>query len=138
MTSLSERQRLVGKDEVASSNLAISSKASKSLDFGAFSLLRLKSWTSSFFVIFHERMRSILKEIPMNRTAGMSLKSVFEEFVISKTAQGVSEATLNNYQYHMKSIAKYLDIEANFEEVTKRDIEKMVVQMRKKELRTIP
>ena len=72
-----------------------------------------------------------MEEITMNRTAGMSLKSVFEEFVISKTAQGVSEATLNNYQYHMKSIAKYLDIEANFEEVTKRDIEKMVVQMRK-------
>ena len=35
----------------------------------------------------------------MNRTAEMSLKSVFEEFVISKTAQGVSEATLYNYQY---------------------------------------
>ncbi len=52
----------------------------------------------------------------------MSLKSVFEEFVISKTAQGVSEATLNNYQYHMRSIAKYLDIEANLEKVSKRDI----------------
>ena len=81
MTSLSERQRLVGKDEVASSNLAISSKASKSLDFGAFSILRLKSWTSSFFVFFHERMRSILEEITMNRTAGMSLKSDFEVYL---------------------------------------------------------
>lgn len=63
-----------------------------------------------------------MEEITMNRTTGMSLKSVFEEFVISKTAQGVSEATLNNYQYHMRSIAKYLDIEANFEKVSKRDI----------------
>ncbi len=37
----------------------------------------------------------------MNRCAGKSFKSVFEEFVISKTAQGVSESTLNNYKYHI-------------------------------------
>ena len=68
----------------------------------------------------------------MDRSSGMSFKSVFEEFVISKTAQGVSESTLNNYEYALRSIGKYLNIEESFESITKRDIEKMVVHMRKK------
>ena len=50
-------------------------------------------------------------------------KSVFEELVISKTAQGVCpEATLNNYEYALRSIGKHLNIEKTFEEITKRVI----------------
>lgn len=67
----------------------------------------------------------------MNSGAGRSFKEVFEEFVFSKTAQGVSEATLNNYHYHMKNIARYVDIERSFDEVKKKDFEMMVVKMRK-------
>lgn len=33
----------------------------------------------------------------MNPEAGRSFQDIFEEFVISKTAQGVSDVTLNNY-----------------------------------------
>ena len=53
----------------------------------------------------------------MDRSSGMSFKSVFEEFVISKTAQGVSESTLNNYEYALRSIGKYLNIEESFESI---------------------
>ena len=67
----------------------------------------------------------------MNLGTGRSFKEVFEEFVISKTAQGVSEATLENYDYHMRNIARYFDIEQSFDEVRKKDIEIMVVKMRK-------
>ena len=71
----------------------------------------------------------------MNSGAGRSFKEVFEEFVFSKTAQGVSEVTLNNYHYHLKNIARYFDIERSFDEVKKKDFEMMVVEMRKAGLR---
>ena len=58
-----------------------------------------------------------MQEISMDRSSGMSFKSVFEEFVISKTAQGVSESTLNNYEYALRSIGKYLNIEESFESI---------------------
>ena len=64
-----------------------------------------------------------MQEITMNLGTGRSFKEVFEEFVISKTAQGVSEATLDNYNYHMRNIARYFDIEQSFDEVRKKDIE---------------
>ena len=61
---------------------------------------------------------------------GRSFKEVYEEFVISKTAQGVSDATLNNYRYHLKAISRYLDTEKDFDEITKKDIERMAAAMR--------
>ena len=67
----------------------------------------------------------------MNYASERSFREVFEEFVISKTAQGVSDATLNNYHYHMKSIAKYLDVDRDFDDIKKKDIEFMAVSMRK-------
>ena len=73
-----------------------------------------------------------MKEITMNYASGRSFREVFEEFVISKTAHGVSDATINNYHYHLKNIANYLDLEQTFENITKKDIERMVVEMRKK------
>ena len=73
-----------------------------------------------------------MKEITMNYASGRSFREVFEEFVISKTAQGVSDATINNYHYHLKNIANYLDLEQTDDNITKNDIEKMVGEMRKK------
>ncbi len=73
-----------------------------------------------------------MREIPMDPGAGRSFREVFEEFVISKMAKGVSDVTLNNYHYHLKNIAKYLDIERDFDEITKRDIERMAAAMRQK------
>ena len=67
----------------------------------------------------------------MNPEAGRSFQDIFEEFVISKTAQGVTDVTLNNYHYHLKNIAKYLDLERDFDEIKKKDIEQMAAAMRK-------
>ena len=52
-------ERILGKDEVASSNLASSSKTLKLLEFRGFSYFCAKSQTASFFTLFRERMRSI-------------------------------------------------------------------------------
>ena len=50
--------KMFGKDEVASSNLASSSKTLKLLEFRGFSCFCGRSQTASFFTQFRERMRS--------------------------------------------------------------------------------
>ena len=52
-------ERILGKDEVASSNLASSSKTLKLLEFRGFSYFYARSQTASFFSDFTERMRSV-------------------------------------------------------------------------------
>ena len=51
-------ERILGKDEVASSNLASSSKPLKLFEFQGFFYFYAKSQTASFFTNFRERMRS--------------------------------------------------------------------------------
>ena len=56
---------------------------------------------------------------------------VFHIFEASQNAKGVSETTLNNYKYNLKNISKYLEVKKPFDDVTKSDVEQMVVAMRK-------
>ena len=44
---------------------------------------------------------------------------IFELFVVSKTANGVSDSTLRNYHYHRKAVSKYLDTNRPISEITK-------------------
>ena len=71
-----------------------------------------------------------MKKISLNEHFEYSFQEVFQMFITSRAAMGVADVTLRNYDYHMRNIAKYLDIERLFEDVTKRDIEKMVVDLR--------
>ena len=73
-----------------------------------------------------------MKKIIMVERTEKSFTEVFQEFVISQTAKGVSDTTLTNYHYHMRNIAKYLDTEQTFDDITKKDIEAMAAAMRKK------
>ena len=63
-------------------------------------------------------------------TCGTSLKEVWEWFIISKTSKCVSEATLSNYRHHLRGIGKHLNIEMPLAELSKRDLERMVVSMK--------
>ena len=63
-------------------------------------------------------------------TCGTSLKEVWECFIISKTLKCVSDATLSNYHHHLRGIGKHLNIEMPLAELSKRDLERMVVSMR--------
>ena len=72
-------------------------------------------------------MRKI--EMPTQETKKFS--EVFEMFVTSQTAKGVANITLRNYRYHMMNISHYLDTEQSFGAITKREIETMIVAMRK-------
>ena len=71
------------------------------------------------------------KKILMSSDDERHFDEIFELFVVSKTASGVSDATLRNYHYHMKSIERFLDTKRPMNEITKRDVERMVVEMKK-------
>ena len=63
----------------------------------------------------------MLKKIAMNDENDNFFDEIFELFVVSKTANGVSDATLRNYHYHKKEISKYLDTNRPMSEISKRD-----------------
>ena len=66
----------------------------------------------------------------MNGHSRKSVAEVFDEFVISQTAKGLSEITLATYRHHIHSISNHLDIQKPLESLTRRDLEAMVVSMR--------
>lgn len=66
----------------------------------------------------------------MNGQFRKSVAEVFEEFVISQTAQGLSEITLATYRHHIRSISNHLDIQKPMESLTRKDLETMVISMR--------
>ena len=51
------------------------------------------------------------RKITMNGHSAKAVAEAFEDFVISQTAQGLTEATLTNYRRHFHSISKHFDIE---------------------------
>ena len=70
------------------------------------------------------------RKITMNGQSRKSVAEVFDDFVISQTAQGLSEVTLSTYRHHIHSISNHLDIQKPLEALTRKDLEAMVVSMR--------
>ncbi len=66
----------------------------------------------------------------MNASSNKAVAEVFDDFVISQTAQGLSEITLTNYRHHFHSISRHLDIAQPVAALTKIKLEAMVVSMR--------
>lgn len=55
---------------------------------------------------------------------------VFEDFITSQSARGISDITIRNYHQHLHSISKHFDISTPFEDVSKRQLDEMVLSMR--------
>lgn len=71
------------------------------------------------------------KKIKMKRpNEAMTLRSAFAEFVTSQQAKGVKEVTVKTYHAHFHSASKFLNMDQSFSELTKRDLESMIVGMR--------
>ena len=70
------------------------------------------------------------RKITMNASSYKSVAEVFEDFVISQTAQGLSSVTLTNYRHHFHSISRHLDTSQSMDALTKSKLEAMVVSMR--------
>jgi len=63
-------------------------------------------------------------------TSKATIEEVFPRFVKAKTAAGVSESTIKTYRSHFFCISKHLDLTLTFEELTKDDLNGMIVSMR--------
>lgn len=70
------------------------------------------------------------QKITMNGQFRKPLEEVFEDFVISKIAQGVADVTVATYRHHIHSISNHLDIQKPMDTLTRKDLESMVVSMR--------
>lgn len=73
-------------------------------------------------------MRSKIK---LNEQSGRTVAEVFEDFVFAQTAKGVSEVTIRNYWLHLHSISKHLDVQQPMNKLTNRQLEEMIISMRK-------
>ena len=71
------------------------------------------------------------KKLSLSGQSRKTVEEVFNDFVISQTAQGLSETTIATYRCHIHSISKHLDIQKPMNALTKGDLEAMVVSMRK-------
>lgn len=76
------------------------------------------------------------KKIAIASKIGVSVKGVFEDFVVAQTAKGYTEKTIANYRSHFKSISRHIDIDRPFSDLTQADIDGMIVSMRKSGLAT--
>lgn len=70
------------------------------------------------------------RKITMNGQSRKSVEEVFNDFVLSQTAQGLSDITITTYRHHIRSISNHLDIQKPLESLTRKDLEAMVVSMR--------
>ena len=59
-----------------------------------------------------------------------TVAEIFERFVASQTAKGVSDKTIRNYYSHLHSLQKHLDFSAPLATLTKEDLDSMVISMR--------
>ena len=60
------------------------------------------------------------QKINISTHLSTSLKAVYESFIISQTSRGISDATITNYHNHLRGIAKHIDIDMPFDELSKR------------------
>ena len=123
--------RFLGKDEVASSNLASSSKPLILLEIQGFFLF--SDTISDRILLPHFTGKDAVylrQKINISTHLSTFLKAVDESFIISQTSRGISDATITNYHNHLRGIAKHIDIDMPFDELSKRHMERMVVSMK--------
>ena len=72
----------------------------------------------------------LLRKIKKEKLKNQTISAVFEEFVRARTADGVSPVTLQTYHNHLHCISNHLDIEMPLAELTRDDLNTMVVSMR--------
>lgn len=65
---------------------------------------------------------------------GLSIREVYDLFLISKQSSGVSPKTIQTYRSHFRCISHYINIGEKLCFVSDFDIEKMIIKMQEKEL----
>lgn len=75
-----------------------------------------------------------MKKNKITMNLSVSVEEVFRDFLLSKSAKGLSEKTLATYKQHFSSIAKHLQIKRAIDELNKSALDEMIVSMREAEL----
>ena len=70
------------------------------------------------------------KKLNISEHLDTSFEDAWASFIISQTAKGISETTLRNYRTHLRAISKHLNISASLSDLSKSDLEAMIVSMR--------
>jgi integrase/recombinase XerD len=70
------------------------------------------------------------RKITMNGQSHKPLNEIFDDFVVSQTAKGLSEVTIATYHRHLRSMSYHLDIQKPLDALTQKDLESMIVSMR--------
>lgn len=83
-----------------------------------------------FLSLLNEGMRSYFGQKNQDEHIGQTVAEAYQDFILAKTAEGVSDVTIRNYHQHLHNISKYLDIEQPMAALSKRDLESMVCEMR--------
>ena len=60
-----------------------------------------------------------------------TVAEIFERFVASQTAKGVSDKTIQNFYSHLHSLQKHLDFSAPLVTLTKEDLDSMVISIQR-------
>ena len=60
----------------------------------------------------------------------LNLEEAFKEFKIAQSAKGIKDKTIETYTSHFHATSKHLDITLTFAELTKKDLDQMIVSMR--------
>ena len=66
----------------------------------------------------------------MRNSSNLTVEEAFSNFLFSKSAQGVTEKTMEGYKVHFHSIAKHLDTSTKLSSLKKEDLNRMIVSMR--------
>lgn len=70
------------------------------------------------------------KKLTFRGHSTQTYAEVFQSFISAKTAQGVADITIRNYHNNLHVISKYLDTSRPLGELTKWDLDEMIVSMR--------
>lgn len=71
------------------------------------------------------------RKIKMQSSKNQTIEEIFSQFVISRTADGVSDTTIQNYNNHFHSLSRHLDVKMPLGDLRKKDLETMIVSMKK-------
>ena len=67
----------------------------------------------------------------MLNNSSKTYAEVFSSFITAQAAKGVADITIRNYHNNLHVISKYLDTSRPLGEITKWDIDEMIVSMRR-------
>ena len=70
------------------------------------------------------------KKIFVDSIKENTIRQVWDLYTASQAAKGVSDITLRNYKQHLHAISKYLDIDSPIVDLSKTDLDLIVVEMR--------